>query len=77
VQAEIGNPGIAVDYFNKAIRKNKRYIPAYSYLADLLIELKQYSDAEKILKIGLKYKDSKALKRRLVKVEKLKNSSKN
>jgi len=71
VQVEIGDNETAVDYFNMSIKKNKKYIPAYSNLADLYVKLEQYDEAERVLRNGLKYKKSKALKKRLKKLKKI------
>jgi tetratricopeptide (TPR) repeat protein len=66
---EIGRYGEAIQSFNTAIQKNKKYIRAYVMLADTYILTKQYDEAEKVVNEGLKYKKSKALYKKLEKIK--------
>ena len=61
--------GEAIQSFQSAIKKNRKYIPAYTKLADTYILIKDFTAAEKTIHQGLKYKKSKALKRRLKKLD--------
>ncbi|NOU15628.1 MAG: tetratricopeptide repeat protein [Methylococcaceae bacterium] len=66
---EIGRYGDAIQAFNTAIQKDPNYIRAYGMLADTYIVTKQYDEAEKIVNLGLKLKQSKALYKRLEKIK--------
>ncbi|MBQ0720411.1 MAG: hypothetical protein KBT88_02725 [Gammaproteobacteria bacterium] len=59
----------AIHDFQIALKINRKYIPAYIKLADSYIALKDYDSAETIARQGLTQKNSKALKRRLKKIE--------
>lgn len=61
--------GEAIQSFQSAIKKNRKYIPAYTKLADTYILIKDFTAAEKIIHQGLKYKKSRALQKRLKKLE--------
>ena len=68
----LGDTGLAVGEFIKALDYKKDYIPAYMGLVDLNIKLKDYAEADKYLRRGLEYDpDSKGLKRRSIKLGKL------
>lgn len=62
----------AIKYFYMAIKKNKKYIRAYSLLADTYILTKQYDEAQKVIYAGLKIKKDKALYNKLEKMKALK-----
>jgi len=69
---EIGHYPEAIQSFNAAIQKNKKFIHAYYSLANTYILIKQYDEAEKVVNEGLKYKESKALNKILEKIKTLK-----
>lgn len=77
--AEAGNYSQAINEYFNAIRKNKKYLPAYARLADLLIKTKQYDEAEKTLQYALKIQKNKRyeayLKKQLVKLSSLRGKS--
>lgn len=77
--AEAGDHQQAIQAYSNAIRKNKRYLPAYVRLADLLIKTKQYDKAEKTLQYALKIQKNKRyeayLKKQLAKLSALRGSS--
>jgi len=66
---EIGRYPEAIQSFNTAIQKNKKFIHAYYSLAKTYILTKQYAEAEKAVNEGLKYKESKALYKILEKIK--------
>ncbi|MBN1378516.1 MAG: tetratricopeptide repeat protein [Gammaproteobacteria bacterium] len=67
-----GNYGDAVKAYSESIKANKKYIKAYAGLADVLIKLKNYKEAGKIIEQGLKYDPrSKRLIRRKDKIAQL------
>jgi len=72
IQTELGAYKKAINYLRLSIKKNKRYMLAYAKLSDVLTKLKQYDEAEAILKQGLKVKNSKLLRKRLKKLKLLK-----
>lgn len=59
----------AIQALQAALKINKKYIPAYIELTDTYIALKDCETAEAIARQGLTQKNSKALKRRLKKIE--------
>lgn len=68
---EIGRYPEAIQSFNSAIQKNKKYMRAYAMLADTYILTKQYDEAEKIVNEGLKYNESPAFLKKLEKIKAL------
>jgi len=71
---EAGAYSKAVQEYLAAIRKNRRYLPAYVKLADTFVKLKEYDKAEKTLKYALKIQKNKRyeryLKKRLARIAK-------
>ena len=58
----LGNDGVAATEFQRAIALKADYTPAYSALADLLVDLGKPKDALELLEAGLRHApDSKTL----------------
>lgn len=66
---ELGRYPEAIQSYNAAIQKNKKYIRAYAMLADTYILIKQYDEAEKTVNEGLKYKENQTLHKILEKIK--------
>ncbi|GAB6066963.1 hypothetical protein JCM13664_02810 [Methylothermus subterraneus] len=77
--AEAGDFPHAVQEYLQAVRINKKYLPAYVKLANVLIKTKEYDKAEKTLQYALKIQKNKRheayLKKQLAKVAALKAKS--
>lgn len=74
---EAGDHEQAVQEYLKAIRKNKRYLPAYIKLANAFIKANQYDEAEKTLQHALNIQKNKRhetyIRNKLNKVHELKH----
>lgn len=67
----LGQTGEAFEYFNKAIKANRKFTKPYALMSDYYVKINNKKDALEILKKGLKYSPrSKQLKRRLKKLSK-------
>jgi tetratricopeptide (TPR) repeat protein len=68
--ADMGNISKAIEYFNKSIDSNKKYVKAYLGLAEFYLKVNSLKQAIETIKIGLQYKpDSIALNRKLKKLQ--------
>lgn len=66
----------AIESFNTALKKNVKYMPAYSNLAETYIRLNDFDHAEQVIKKGLKIKETKILLNKLNKLNRLKKINK-
>jgi tetratricopeptide (TPR) repeat protein len=78
--AEAGSYPQAAQEYLTAIRKNKRYLPAYLKLAEAWIKTQEYDQAEKALTYALKLQKNKRheayIQKQLARVAKLKRGEK-
>lgn len=77
--AEAGNYPQAIQEYLQAVHKNKKYLPAYVRLANVLMKTKRYDQAEKTLRYALKIQTNKRheayLKKQLAKLAALRKQS--
>jgi tetratricopeptide (TPR) repeat protein len=61
----------AIESFNTALKKNDKYMPAYSNLAETYIRVNDLDQAEKVINRGLKIKETKSLLNKLNRLKKI------